>query len=69
MIKAKKNTYVAVQWIDMNHMKKDNNRAYFSEPVDMVEQFSIGEFLTFHMDFTLHPCLVSFILLQGLPGL
>ena len=33
----------------MNHMKKD--RAYFGEPLDLVEQFGIEELLTFHMDF------------------
>ena len=40
-----------VQWIDMNHMKKDKNRAYFGEALDLVEQFGIEELLTFHMDF------------------
>ena len=29
VIKSKQNIYVDVHWIDMNHMKKDNNRAYF----------------------------------------
>ena len=51
VIKAKQNTYVPVQWIDMNHTKKDNSWAYFGEPLDMVEQFGIEELLTFHMDF------------------
>ena len=35
----------------MHHMKKDNNRAYFGEPLDLVEQFGIEELLTFHLDF------------------
>jgi len=33
----------------MNHLKK--NRAYFGETLDLVEQFGIEDFLTFHMDF------------------
>ena len=51
MIKAKQNTYVPVQWIGMTHMKKDNNQAYFGEPLDLVEQFGIEGILTFHLDF------------------
>ena len=50
-IKAKQNTYVLVLWIDMNDMKKDNNRAYFGEPLDLVEQFGIEDIITFHLDF------------------
>ena len=49
MIKAKQNIYVPVQWIDMDHLKK--NRAYFGEPLDLVEQFGIEELITFHPDF------------------
>ena len=35
----------------MNHLRKD--RAYFGEALDLVEQFGIEEFITFHMDFDL----------------
>ena len=35
----------------MVHMRKDNNRAYFGETLDLIEQFGIEDLLTFHMDF------------------
>ena len=49
VIKSKQNIYVPVQRIDMNHLKKD--QAYFGETLDLVEQFGIEDFITFHMDF------------------
>ncbi|KAE8776862.1 hypothetical protein D1007_50444 [Hordeum vulgare] len=49
VIKTKKNMYVPVQWVDMNHIKKDP--AYFGEALDMVEQLHIEELITFHHDF------------------
>ena len=35
----------------MHHMKKESNRAYFGEPLDLVERFGIEDLLMFHMDF------------------
>lgn len=49
VIKSKHNIYVPMQWIDMNHLRKD--RAYFGEALDLVEQFGIDDFIMFHMDF------------------
>ena len=49
VIKSKHNLYVPMQWIDMNHLRKDQN--YFGEALDLVEQFGIEDFITFHMDF------------------
>ena len=49
VIKAKQNIYVPVEWIDMEHLRK--NQAYFGEPLDLVEQFGIEEIITFHLDF------------------
>ena len=51
VIKGKQNTYVDVHWIDMNHMREDKHRAYFGEALDLVEQFSIEDVISFHLDF------------------
>ena len=51
MIKAKKNIYVDVHWIDMNHMSQDKHRDYFGEALDLVEQFGIEDVISFHLDF------------------
>lgn len=48
MIKIKKNIYVLVQWIDIDHLK---DPTYFGEPLDMVEQLGIAEIIQFHLDF------------------
>ena len=37
VIKGKQNIYVDVHWIDMVHMRKDSNRAYFGESLDLIE--------------------------------
>ncbi|KAI5017259.1 hypothetical protein ZWY2020_037637 [Hordeum vulgare] len=49
VIETKKNIYVPVQWIDIDHLKKDPT--YFGEPLDMVEQLGIGEIIVFQIDF------------------
>ena len=49
VIKVKENIYVPVQWIDMEHLRK--NQAYFGEPLDLVEQFGIEGIITFHLDY------------------
>ena len=57
VIKAEKNIYMDVHWIDMNHMRQDKHRDYFGEALDLVEQFGIEHLLTFHLDF--HPEIVA----------
>ncbi|KAE8819076.1 putative atp-dependent rna helicase ddx11 [Hordeum vulgare] len=49
VIKTKKNMYVPVQWIDLNHLKKD--LTYFGEALSIVDQLHIEELITFQQDF------------------
>ncbi|KAE8795188.1 hypothetical protein D1007_29921 [Hordeum vulgare] len=49
VIKTKKNIYVPVQWIDIDHIKKD--LTYFGEPLDMAEKLGIEEIILFQLDF------------------
>ncbi|KAE8801608.1 40S ribosomal protein S5-1 [Hordeum vulgare] len=49
VLKLKKNLYVPVQWIDINHPKKDP--AYFGDALSMVEQLQIEKLITFQQDF------------------
>ena len=44
----------------MDHLKK--NRAYFGEPLDLVDQFGIEGILTFHLDFDPEIMLSSLLL-------
>ena len=58
VIKVKENIYVPVQWIDMEHLRK--NQAYFGEPLDLIEQFGIEEIIMFHLDYDPEDCVSVF---------
>ncbi|KAE8769770.1 transcription initiation factor TFIID subunit 9-like [Hordeum vulgare] len=49
VLRSKKNLYVLVQWIDLDHLRKD--MSYFGEAIAMVEQLHITELISFHQDF------------------
>ncbi|KAE8804914.1 hypothetical protein D1007_18928 [Hordeum vulgare] len=49
VLRSKKNLYVLVQWIDLDHLKKD--MSYFGEAISMVEQLQIADLISFHQDF------------------
>ena len=51
MVKAKRNIYVDVHWIDMHHMREEKHRDYFGEALDLVEQFGIEHIISFHKDY------------------
>ncbi|KAE8815549.1 hypothetical protein D1007_07015 [Hordeum vulgare] len=46
---SKKNRYVLVQWIDLDHLNKD--MSYFGEAISMVKQLQIADLISFHQDF------------------
>ena len=50
VLKAKRNIYVDVHWIDMHHMREEKYRNYFGEALDLVEQFGIEHIISFHKD-------------------
>ncbi|KAE8796163.1 hypothetical protein D1007_28870 [Hordeum vulgare] len=49
VLRSKKNLYVLVQWIDLDHFRKD--MSYFGEAIAMVEQLQIADLISFHQDF------------------
>ncbi|KAE8817715.1 hypothetical protein D1007_04577 [Hordeum vulgare] len=49
VLRSKKNLYFLVQWIDLEHVRKD--MSYFGEAIAMVEQLQITNLISFHQDF------------------
>ncbi|KAE8781319.1 hypothetical protein D1007_45444 [Hordeum vulgare] len=49
VLKTKKNLYVPVQLIDINHLKK--YPTYFGDALSIVDQLQILELITFQQDF------------------
>ena len=47
VLKSKTNMYVDAHWVDMAHMRRADNLAYFAEALDLVEQFGLEHFMTF----------------------
>ena len=47
VLKTKANLYVDAHWVDVEHMRKDKNRAYFAEALDLIEQLGLEHIMTF----------------------